>query len=164
MTHQSQKRFAELAVKCCEMTGLDVAAATLGPRYEMPLHCLKAATSWVLEEEAPIMGPLTAPSRTVPLAGLASVPASTGTTSLPVMSSWQRWKCHKSALLMQFASCSQNIKYQNCLHPGQMMAGGQAAVLASPCTAPLRCASPRRKRCPPSTPIASGTPKHHATV
>ncbi|XP_035745507.1 transmembrane protein 211 [Egretta garzetta] len=41
----------------------------------MPLHCLKAATSWVLEEEAPIMGPLTAPSRTVPLAGLASVPA-----------------------------------------------------------------------------------------
>ena len=60
----------------------------------MPSHCLNAAMSWVLEEEAPVMGPLTAPGHTVPLAELACVPAGTGTTSLPVPSRWQRWKCH----------------------------------------------------------------------
>lgn len=56
----------------------------------MPRCRLNAAISWVLEEQVPVLGPLTVPGHTVPRAGLACVPASTGTTSPPV----QNWKCH----------------------------------------------------------------------
>lgn len=48
----------------------------------------------MLEEEAPITAPLTTPGHTMPLAGLAHVPTSMGTTLLLVPSCWQRWKCH----------------------------------------------------------------------
>lgn len=33
VTHQSQKHFMEFAVKCCEMTGLGMAATMPGQRY-----------------------------------------------------------------------------------------------------------------------------------